>query len=210
MVITLMPKIDISKEWLEEHYVNKGLSTCKCAELIGCNYVTVWNRLREYDIPVRSRSEAIKGKRLGKNHPMFGMTGDKSPWFGRKHSAETKQKISEIRTKLGLSSGYNNPNWKGGVSFEQYCPKFNKHLKEEIREKFGRTCFICGKHEGHELLSVHHVDYNKGQGCGSKWALVPLCRSCHAKTSHNRWHWFGLLGNYWAMNSEIQFVYNGV
>lgn len=83
----------------------------------------------------------------------------------------------------------------------RYCPKFNFSLKERIRDEFGRTCFLCPttEEENGVKLSVHHVDYNKGQGCGHEWNLVPLCRKCHVKTNYNRWHWFNLLGNYWAI-----------
>ena len=88
--------------------------------------------------------------------------------------------------------GENNPAWKCGISFEPYCPKFNSDKREEIREKYGRKCFICGKSEEEtgRKLSCHHVDYNKNQGCGdNKWALVPLCGSCHSKTNNNRKIW---------------------
>lgn len=51
---------------------------------------------------------------------------------------------------------------------------------------------LCNKHES-ELKrrhDVHHIDYNKLQGCeGHQWKLVPLCRSCHTKTNHNRKYW---------------------
>ena len=39
-------------------------------------------------------------------------------------------------------------------------------------------------------LDVHHIDYNKGQGCSEhEWRLIPLCRSCHIKTNHDREKW---------------------
>lgn len=103
---------------------------------------------------------------------------------GRKHSDETKNKMSE------LHKGEKCHLWKGGISFEPYCPKFNKRLKESIREKYGRKCFICGIPENGVKLSVHHVNYDKKQGCeGKKWELVPLCVSCHVKTNQNRAYW---------------------
>jgi len=82
------------------------------------------------------------------------------------------------------------PAWKGGTSFYPYCPKFNEVLKEQIRNKYNRKCYTCGKNEvdnylsnGRTIkLSVHHIDRDKEQGCnGKKWALVPMCVSCHAK-----------------------------
>ena len=86
--------------------------------------------------------------------------------------------------------------WNGGSSFGSYCSKFNGELKEKIREKFNRQCFICGiiEEQNGKKLAVHHVNYNKDCGCdGSQCYLVPLCGSCHMRTNHNRWFWEKLL-----------------
>lgn len=89
--------------------------------------------------------------------------------------------------------GENNPAWKGGLSFEPYCHKFNNEFKEYIRDKFGRVCFLCPKteEENTERLSVHHVNYNKNCGCDGDLTcqFVPLCRSCNAKVNSNRKEW---------------------
>ena len=109
--------------------------------------------------------------------------------YGKKMSEEQREKISANHADI---SGESHPNWKGGISFEPYCTKFNNALKEEIRDKFGRKCFLCPKTEEEEgrKLSVHHVDYNKEQGCNSvRWLLVPLCRSCNTKVNNNREYW---------------------
>lgn len=129
--------------------------------------------------------------------------------IGIKASEDARQKMSEIRRGLKLSeahkksiseseSGDKHWNWQGGISAKPYCPKFNKSLKEEIREAFGRRCFLCGAPETKKKLHVHHCDYNKGQGCGQKWNLVPLCNRCHSKTGVHRHYYFNFLANYWA------------
>lgn len=88
--------------------------------------------------------------------------------------------------------------WRGGKSFAPYCPAFSRKLKEEVRDEFGRRCFLCGDPENGKHLDVHHVDYNKSQGCsGYKWALIPLCHSCHMKTSIQRFHYYHVLRDYW-------------
>lgn len=94
--------------------------------------------------------------------------------------------------------GSRTSNWGGGTSFKPYCPKFNERTKEEVREAFGRRCYLCGAPENGRHLDVHHCDYNKSQGCaGQRWSLIPLCRGCHTKTSNNRWYWFALLRDHW-------------
>lgn len=88
--------------------------------------------------------------------------------------------------------GENSHLWKGGVSFEPYCHKFNKRFKESIREKFGRVCFLCPttEEENGRKLNVHHVNYNKDCLCDdSECEFVPLCDSCHSKTNHNQDYW---------------------
>lgn len=147
----------------------------------------------------RKISKALKGKMVGKKNPMYGK---QSPMRGTKLSNERKQKLSEVAKQR---TGDANSNWKGGISFEPYCQKFDNELRERIREEFDHKCFLCGKPEVNRKLCVHHVDYNKGQGCGHSWSLVPLCISCHIKTNYNRWYWFCLLNSYWAQNIDINF-----
>lgn len=89
-------------------------------------------------------------------------------------------------------SGPNSPGWKGGISFEPYCYKFNNKFKEKIREQFNRVCFLCGKSErkNGKKLAIHHVNYDKNCLCTDiKCGFVPLCMGCHVKTNHNRDFW---------------------
>ena len=105
-------------------------------------------------------------------------------WTGKKHSSETKKKMSESRK--GERSYY----WKGGISFEPYCTKFNDSFKERVRAFFGHICVECGTPQNGEKLHVHHCNFNKMSCCDSTIPLfVPLCRSCHTKTGFNREYW---------------------
>jgi NUMOD3 motif len=101
-------------------------------------------------------------------------------------SDETIKKFSEMR------KGKNNPRWKGGVSFEPYCEKFDKPFKERVRIFFGRICVECGKteKENGKRLDVHHVNFDKQTCCnGVKPLYVALCKPCHTKTQGNREYW---------------------
>lgn len=123
--------------------------------------------------------------------------GEKNPFYGRTHSDETKQKISTAQE--GKYKGCNNPmygvrrenapGWKGGISFEPYCPLFNKEFRERVRSFFGRKCVECGmtEEENGWKLAVHHVNYNKKSCCQENEPVldryfVPLCKHCHGKT----------------------------
>lgn len=153
------------------------------------------------DVAKRNR-ESI-GKKLTEEHKRKIHPG------GRKHTEQTKIKMSknncmhnpEIVSKL---SGDNCYMWKGGVSFEPYCTEFNNTIKEKVRDEFDRMCFLCGKIEDKQKHCVHHVDYHKEQGCdGREWKLVPLCRSCHAKTNFNREHWEQVFNDKFAQLQEL-------
>ena len=107
-------------------------------------------------------------------------TGEDSYWYGKTLPEEVKAKIS-AHAKLRV--GEKNANWRGGVSFEPYCPLFNNEIKEKIRNRDNRTCVLCGKSEiqNGQRLSVHHIDADKMQGCnGKSWYLCALCRSCNS------------------------------
>ena len=103
----------------------------------------------------------------------------------------TEEQKKKIRNTLaGKYCGDKNGNWKGGISFEPYCPKFNREFKERVRAFFGYKCVECGTPQNGEKLSVHHVNFNKKTCCDNSIPLfVTLCRNCHMKTNHNRPYW---------------------
>jgi hypothetical protein len=79
--------------------------------------------------------------------------------------------------------------WKGGISYEPYCVKFNKGFKERVRAFFDNKCVGCGAATDYRL-HIHHVNFNKMTCCNDERPLfVPLCRSCHCKTNHDREYW---------------------
>ena len=154
-----------------------------------------------------------RGKKLPREHCeniSKALKGKPNGRLGKKLTIETKMKISmankgkpsnrrgthlslETRKKIGDSQrGCNAPNWKGGVSKEPYCEKFDEPFKERVREFFGRVCVECGMLEldNGEKLSVHHVNFDKMACCNKKTPMfVALCHSCHSKTNYNRTYW---------------------
>lgn len=132
----------------------------------------------------RMMEKAREGKYLsGETHPM------KNP--------ENRERLPHGETHW---------NWHGGVSFVDYFVGFNDNFKEMIRTKFGRKCALCEVSEisTNELLAVHHVNYDRTTICERyDWLFLPLCRSCHMKTGFNRYYWFNLLANQWAIHPDI-------
>jgi predicted nucleic acid-binding Zn-ribbon protein len=128
------------------------------------------------------------------------MTGENNPFYGKKHTEETRQKIS------ANCQGISYDEWESYVRNSPYCPKFDNACRESNREKYGRRCFICGLPESdnitstgkHHKLSVHHVDMDKNQGCdGVRWKLVPVCMEHHHHNDLWAARFIYLLDNVW-------------
>jgi hypothetical protein len=122
--------------------------------------------------------------------------------LGKKHTEITKKKMCG---RVG-NKGEKHPNWKGGISFEPYCPKFTKEFKERVRAFFGYQCVECGHiwEEDEKKLAVHHVNFDKQSCCNTSVPLfVPLCHCCHMKTNGNRVFW-----QYW-FTEMIERLYGG-
>jgi transposase len=76
-----------NKAWLLEHYVRLGWPLKKCgAAAGGVSAWTVYNWLIRFQIAPRCLREAMAGKM--------------NPFFGRKHTAETKERIRQSVLKL--------------------------------------------------------------------------------------------------------------
>lgn len=130
-----------------------------------------------------------------KNNPNFGMKG-------KKHTIETKKKLSEAQTGKKLSEetkkkiklkmfgkniGEKNWNWQGGIAHLPYSVDWTRSLRISIRERDKYICKICGERQGDKAHDVHHIDYDK-KNCNSD-NLITLCHFCHNKTNGKREYW---------------------
>ena len=145
----------------------------------------------------------------GKTHSLKTRLKIRRSLLGREVSDETRKKLSIAlkgkklspahvaqmsKSMVGVFAGEKHWNWKGGVSSDPYCAKFNEEIKTVIREQYDNCDYISGLHKdicnSGLNLDIHHIDYNKMQGCdGHKWGLIPLSHSNHTKTNFNRPFW---------------------
>jgi hypothetical protein len=123
-------------------------------------------------------SKALKGK----------LVGNKNPFYGKKHSEKVKKQIS-LKNSDGRFKMENNPNWKGGKSFEPYCivftdKKWRNCIYERDKDKFcwNPQCNGIGKKE-----CLHHIDYNK-KNCDLN-NIIKVCNSCNSVANFNREWW---------------------
>jgi 5-methylcytosine-specific restriction endonuclease McrA len=115
--------------------------------------------------------------------------------LGKKHSEETKKKLSKQR------SGEGNPRYIDGRTKLKYPKEFNKELQLSIIERDGGACQHCGltneKHKElykNKKLTIHHLDYNKFNS--RKDNLIALCIRCNVKANKDREYWNEY---YWRM-----------
>lgn len=158
---------------------NVGYRKCKSCAHIG-NVLSEEHK-KNISISNKGKIRSIESrKRMSENS--YERKGANSPRFGTTQSDATRQRSSA--TKQGIPYA----EWTSYAKDNPYCVKFNETVKEHIREKYDRRCFLCDRLEEDNItctgkqkrLSVHHVDMNKQQGCnGHEWKLVPLCLYCH-------------------------------
>ena len=177
------------------------MTLCAC----GCGREIIFKIHHKYRNIKYINGHCNKGRKrpdLSERNKNKKMYGENNPFYGKHHTKE--EKIHHSNIMKGKLSGENNPffgkygekssNWQGGKSFEPYCPKFNNRLKEKIRNKYNRKCYICNRNEKDNItrtgkfrrLSIHHIDRDKEQGCNGKpFKLIPLCMYCHPKNEPN-------------------------
>lgn len=96
----------------------------------------------------------------------------------------------EQLAKMSLnSSGANNPNWRGGISFEVYPREFDDKLKKKIKDRDNNQCQNdeCWHTSDHLSLEVHHIYHEKDNSDPN--CLITLCKSCNDRANFNRDYW---------------------
>jgi len=137
-----------------------------------------------------------RGK-FGEAHPMFGRrfkkanpcNGINNPFYGRKHTVEARSNIAMNRT--GKTIGADNPRWKSGIQPDRYERTFTDFIKNQVRERDGFTCRLCGKPEQKRHHHVHHIFYNRKDRELDK--LITLCVPCHSLVHSQKKIWPSIL-----------------
>lgn len=103
--------------------------------------------------------------------------------------------------------GVENPNWRGGKSFESYSSNWVSSLKQKIRKKYQNKCQLCHKKQIYRSLAVHHIDYDKNNCVEEN--LIALCDKCHGWTNANRGCWEMIFKNLKLGYGKIKFITYG-
>jgi len=106
--------------------------------------------------------------------------GEKNPFYGKKHTEQSKKKIANRHYKSGKDHHWFKPD-----RTRQYSLEWQDTLKEAIRERDNYICQRCGvpQEECNRQLDVHHIDGDKINCDPSN--LIAFCVSCHSKVERN-------------------------
>ena len=133
------------------------------AEKFGVSSIGKW--LKEYNIPMRTMSEALLNADIGGENCHWyidGRSNERNPYCDK-----FNEKFKEINRDF----------------FDRTCFNCGKTEAEQIEDQKSR-----GKQP--KKLDVHHVAYDKDVCCNDKERLlVPLCHSCHSSINKDDTDW---------------------
>lgn len=147
----------------------------------------------EYKPKVRG-TKAAKQKTCSKECRKIYQTGENNPFYGKQHSDETKQKMSQGWSAL-VESGYKPHNY-GQYTAEkrqrtrEYDPSWRK-IRAAILIRDKETCQVCNSY-GNE---VHHIIPYKDKKEHKANNLITLCEQCDYMTFHREYDYIELFQN---------------
>jgi hypothetical protein len=186
--------IKINKKQLVKLYTKEKKTIGDISKILNICQTTVWERLKEFNIPINKRIPKNKGIKKIYRCMDCGTEVSRSKSLrcidcrGKNYS-KTYRHSKKIKRKLSLLKGGNGiPYFYSG-----YSQNFNNELKTKIRERDNNQCQMCFLSQKENLrlhkrkLDVHHIDYNR-KNCNVS-NLISLCRYCHHKTNYKRKQW---------------------
>lgn len=191
-----MKKYNITKDFLIKEYSKNEKSSNNIAKGLGCSKIPVLMALKEYNIPIRNRSECQKTLQY-KRKKYYCIDCDKEICY-KTWKYGTKRCVKCAMKEYGKNhTGKNNGNYIDGKGNTPYPLEFNEELKLKIRQRDNYQCQNCGITEEEYLiifgrvLDIHHIDYNKSN-C-NKNNLITLCNQCNIRANYNRDYWISEL-----------------
>lgn len=192
--------LGFTKEWLVEQYCNQEKSANQIACEIGRDAKGVWRWIKDYGIETRPR---------GHNLPPPTPSGSDNPFYGKKHSKKTKEKIRQARIEDGRMpcmkdgvhwmkhddySQEDHPSWQGGITPERQALYSSPEWSEVVKKVWKRDkakCQRCGKHhntkENRGTFHIHHViSFVVEETRIDLNNLVLLCKECHHWVHSNK------------------------
>jgi 5-methylcytosine-specific restriction endonuclease McrA len=173
------------KDWLSEHYLNQLWVYSQICNELHINTRTLMRYMRQFNIPVRNPSEAVRVQWIRNPHKAESLKGIPRPML-RGENNPAKQPLARLKNSLSKRGeknpmynilGKDNPRWKGGKMTLR--GKGWNTIRTQVLRRDNYTCQQCGSKE---KLEVHHiVTYRNKKNFNQLTNLVTLCRECHRK-----------------------------
>jgi len=185
----------VTRDWLIQKYVTDGMDCPAIARIVGRDPKSVWNWLKDLDIPTRPRGSSYASQ------PQFAfwIHGLPSPMTGRSHTPEFRARMSALCKATGRvpydpavgsymkgRSGAQSTNWKGGITPQRQALYASPEWKAAVKAVWKRddaTCQRCmiRKNKARDTpFDIHHI---VGFACKELRSevsnLVLLCEPCH-------------------------------
>lgn len=131
---------------------------------------------------IKGQSSWNKGKHWNQNIINKIRTTKIGTHWGN-HTTKTKKLLSIL--KLGI----NNPAYINGKGYRGYSLKFVS-IRPKILKRDNYICQKCTQYgtKNHNILTVHHIDYNKENNIKNN--LITLCLRCNIQVNGNRDYWY--------------------
>ena len=143
----------ITKEALQRMYVDEQKSLAMIAREMGCNYITVWNRLKEYGFEIRGQN---LGNMITKEDLQRLYMDEGRPIKEIAEIYKCHQKtIQAYRRKFGIPKRRDYSD-KYYAQHRKLRPEGKKRFTEMIKMLGGR-CSVCRRDS--VPLAIHHIYY---------------------------------------------------
>jgi len=119
----------VNQEFLEREYVQKQKSKWQIRKEIGCGSSIIVNKLKKYNIPIRTISEAL----IGKKRPY--LSGPNNPNFTDGRTARKNFCIDCLKKGIKTEISWNAKKCPTHAKKGKKCPKINKTLKKLWQNK---------------------------------------------------------------------------
>lgn len=189
--------LEISTAELIKEYLNSN-STYSIAKKFNTSATAVKRLLKEAGV-LRTQNEAAKKRGIPNGFGTYertekhlndlslcaqSKTGDKNPFFGKKHSESSKKKIGKLTSER---IGERNPNYKDGkyirrprdFKIGEFTP-----IRQFVFNRDKYTCNFCKTVGGH--LHAHHIlpYWVAPEAFLDKNNLITVCSDCHFEKAH--------------------------
>ncbi len=160
-----------------------------------------WNKGIKMSKEFREKC-SLRAKKLGQVPPLrIGGRGKNHPMYGKKHSMETRLKMS--KNGKGKNMGNKNHNWKGGVANPIRKIRMTlawKLWRENVFERDVFTCLLCNRNKlelhPHHIKSATHFPkeiFNIDNG-------TTICKECHYTVHSNS----EMQNSGWYIKKEVE------